>query len=125
MTSTLTQVYPIIWESDRASLIDQTRLPDEYTRIEITTYQQMAEAIKTMIVRGAPAIGIAAAYGLYLGAREIQTSDRQEFLNQLEPIAQVLRATRPTAVNCFGQLIKCCKRQPKPPAQLRRLKPPY
>ena len=61
MTSTLTQVYPIIWESDRASLIDQTRLPDEYTRIEITTYQQMAAAIKTMIVRGAPAIGIAAA----------------------------------------------------------------
>ena len=117
MTSTLTQVYPIIWESDglrpaegdRASLIDQTRLPDEYTRIEIATYQQMAEAIKTMIVRGAPAIGIAAAYGLYLGARDIQTSDRQEFLIELEEIAQVLRATRPTAVNLFWAIDQMLK----------------
>ena len=46
MTSNLTQVYPVIWESDRASLIDQTRLPYDYTRVEITTYQQMADAIK-------------------------------------------------------------------------------
>ncbi len=101
MTSNLTQVYPVIWESDRASLIDQTRLPDDYTRVEITTYQQMADAIKTMIVRGAPAIGIAAAFGLYLGARDLHTSDRNQFLTQLEEIAQVLRATRPTAVNLF------------------------
>lgn len=101
MTSNLTQVYPVIWESDRASLIDQTRLPYDYTRVEITTYQQMANAIKTMIVRGAPAIGIAAAFGLYLGARDIHTSDRNQFLTQLEEIAQVLRATRPTAVNLF------------------------
>lgn len=101
MTSNLTQVYPVIWESDRASLIDQTRLPYDYTRVEITTYQQMADAIKTMIVRGAPAIGIAAAFGFYLGARDIHTSDRNQFFTQLEEIAQVLRATRPTAVNLF------------------------
>ncbi|MBE9145354.1 S-methyl-5-thioribose-1-phosphate isomerase [Planktothrix mougeotii] len=109
MTSNLTQVDPIVWESDRASLIDQTRLPDEYTRIEVTTYQQMAEAIKTMIVRGAPAIGIAAAYGLYLGAKEIKTSDHQVFLTQLEEIAQVLRATRPTAVNLFWAIDQMLK----------------
>jgi methylthioribose-1-phosphate isomerase len=122
MTSTLTQVYPIIWESDRASLIDQTRLPDEYTRIEITTYQQMAAAIKTMIVRGAPAIGIAAAYGLYLGAREIQTSDRQEFLNQLEPIAQVLRATRPTAVNLFWAIDQMLQTATETPGTIEEIK---
>jgi methylthioribose-1-phosphate isomerase len=61
----------------------------------------MARAIKTMIVRGAPAIGVAAAYGMYLGAREIQTHDRDVFLTQLEDIAQMLRQTRPTAVNLF------------------------
>ena len=61
----------------------------------------MATAIKTMVVRGAPAIGIAAAYGMYLGARDIQTSDKQTFLTQLEAIAQTLRQTRPTAVNLF------------------------
>jgi methylthioribose-1-phosphate isomerase len=61
----------------------------------------MAVAIKTMIVRGAPAIGVAAAFGLCLGAQEIQTTDRAEFLTQLEAIAATLRATRPTAVNLF------------------------
>ncbi|MGL6139298.1 MAG: S-methyl-5-thioribose-1-phosphate isomerase, partial [Planktothrix sp.] len=122
MTSTLTQVYPIIWQSDRASLIDQTRLPDEYTRVEITTYQQMADAIKTMIVRGAPAIGIAAAYGLYLGAREIQTSDRQEFLNQLETIAQVLRATRPTAVNLFWAIDQMLQTATETPGTIEEIK---
>ena len=83
MTSSLTQVYPIIWQDNRVLLIDQTRLPKEYTRIEISRYEDMAHAIKTMIVRGAPAIGIAAAYGMYLGARDIQTVDIQEFLVQL------------------------------------------
>ena len=122
MTSTLTQVYPIIWESDRASLIDQTRLPDEYTRVEITTYQQMAAAIKTMIVRGAPAIGIAAAYGLYLGAREIQTSDRQEFFNQLETIAKILRATRPTAVNLFWAIDQMLQTATATPGTIEEIK---
>ncbi|MDY7021941.1 MAG: S-methyl-5-thioribose-1-phosphate isomerase, partial [Cyanobacteriota bacterium] len=82
-------------------LIDQTRLPKEYTRIEIRRYEDMAHAIKTMIVRGAPAIGVAAAYGMYLGAREIQTVDRQEFLTQLLTVAEALSRTRPTAVNLF------------------------
>ncbi|CAD5981717.1 Methylthioribose-1-phosphate isomerase [Planktothrix tepida] len=122
MTSNLTQVDPIIWESDRASLIDQTRLPDEYTRIEVTTYQQMAEAIKTMIVRGAPAIGIAAAYGLYLGAKEISTSDRQVFLTQLEEIAQVLCATRPTAVNLFWAIDQMLKTAIETPGTINDIK---
>ena len=99
--SNTNQVYPVIWQEDRVVLIDQTRLPAEYTVVEISRYEDMAEAIKTMIVRGAPAIGVAAAYGVYLGAREIKTEDRSEFLNQLEAIAAILRATRPTAVNLF------------------------
>jgi methylthioribose-1-phosphate isomerase len=69
----------------------------------------MARAIKTMIVRGAPAIGVAAAYGMYLGAREIQTQNRDQFLTQLERVAQVLRSTRPTAVNLFWAIARMLK----------------
>ncbi|MFM9160111.1 MAG: S-methyl-5-thioribose-1-phosphate isomerase, partial [Dolichospermum sp.] len=94
-------IYPVTWHHNSVSLIDQTRLPNEYTVVEIHRSQDMAEAITTMIVRGAPAIGVAAAYGMYLGAREIETSDRQEFLAKLEKVANLLRSTRPTAVNLF------------------------
>ncbi|MDD1414197.1 S-methyl-5-thioribose-1-phosphate isomerase [Dolichospermum sp. ST_con] len=102
-------VYPVIWKDNSVSLIDQTRLPNEYTVVEIHRSEDMAQAITTMIVRGAPAIGVAAAYGMYLGAREIETSDsevllqedRHEFLVKLEQVAKLLRSTRPTAVNLF------------------------
>jgi methylthioribose-1-phosphate isomerase len=94
-------IYPVRWQTDRVILIDQTKIPQEFGTVEIRTSQDMAMAIKTMIVRGAPAIGVAAAFGLCLGAQEIRTTDRAEFLTQLEAIAVTLRATRPTAVNLF------------------------
>jgi len=103
------QVYPVIWHEDRVLLIDQNRLPTEYVIVEISRCDDMARAIKTMIVRGAPAIGVAAAYGMYLGAREIKTEDRDAFLTQLEDIAQVLRQTRPTAVNLFWAIARMMK----------------
>ncbi len=106
MMSLNTQVYPVIWNEGSVLLIDQTRLPSEYTFVEISRYEDMAEAIKTMIVRGAPAIGVAAAYGMYLGAREIQTQDREQFLIQFEQVAQLLRSTRPTAVNLFWAIAR-------------------
>jgi methylthioribose-1-phosphate isomerase len=96
-----TPVYPVRWHNHRVLLIDQNRLPNEYTHVEISRVEDMARAISTMIVRGAPAIGVAAAYGMYLGAREITTTDREEFLTQLTEIGKTLRATRPTAVNLF------------------------
>lgn len=107
-------VYPVLWQNDRAVLIDQTRLPNEYDVVSIHDHEAMAKAIETMIVRGAPAIGVAAAYGMYLGAREIQTDDRAEFLAQLEQVAQRLQATRPTAVNLFWAIDQMMKvaRQP-------------
>lgn len=104
--SLITQVYPIIWHENRVLLIDQNRLPTEYGWVEISCCEDMARAIKTMIVRGAPAIGIAAAYGMYLGAREIETQDREAFLTRLEEIAQALRQTRPTAVNLFWAIAR-------------------
>ncbi len=104
-----TQVYPVIWYHDHVRLIDQTRLPNEYSVVEINRSDDMAVAIKTMIVRGAPAIGVAAAYGIYLGAREIKTSDRTLFLSNLEEVAQKLGATRPTAVNLFWAIERMMK----------------
>ncbi|MCT7996781.1 S-methyl-5-thioribose-1-phosphate isomerase [Laspinema olomoucense] len=99
-------VYPVVWKEDHVALIDQTRLPTEYAVVEIRRYDDMARAIQTMIVRGAPAIGVAAAYGMYLGAREIQTEERGEFLTQLETVAETLRQTRPTAVNLFWAIAR-------------------
>lgn len=101
MTLSSSALYPVVWQVDRVCLIDQTRLPSSYSIVEITSSTEMAEAIRTMIVRGAPAIGVAAAYGLYLGAKEAKTSDHKAFMNHLEEVATLLKNTRPTAVNLF------------------------
>ncbi len=102
-------LYPVIWQNDSVSLIDQTRLPNEYTFVQIHRSEDMARAIKTMIVRGAPAIGVAAAYGMYLGAREIETESQHEFLEGLEKVAELLGSTRPTAVNLFWAITRMKK----------------
>ena len=102
-------IYPILWQDDSALLIDQTLLPGEYRMVKIDRSDDMAHAIKTMMVRGAPAIGVAAAYGMYLGAREIQTANKDVFLQELEEIAQRLRQTRPTAVNLFWAIDRMLK----------------
>ncbi|MGB8686076.1 MAG: S-methyl-5-thioribose-1-phosphate isomerase [Microcoleus sp.] len=109
MTTQNTLVSPVTWLEDRVLLIDQNQLPQEYSVVEISRCDDMAEAIKTMIVRGAPAIGIAAAYGMYLGAREIETADRAEFLTKLEKVGDLLRSTRPTAVNLFWAISRMLK----------------
>lgn len=102
-------IYPILWQDDSVLLIDQTKIPAEYTLVKIDRIDDMANAIKTMMVRGAPAIGVAAAYGMYLGAREIQTDNKDAFLQQLEEFAQQLRQTRPTAVNLFWAIERMLK----------------
>lgn len=115
-------IYPIRWHEDKVWLIDQTRLPAAYEEIPITSCAEMAQAIQTMIVRGAPAIGVAAAYGMYLGAREIKTEQRDEFLTQLESVAQKLRQTRPTAVNLFwaiSHLLAAAKEIPGTVAEIK------
>ena len=106
---TANSIYPVIWQHDRVLLIDQTRLPGEFHHVQIANYHQMVEAIKTMIVRGAPAIGVAAAYGVYLGARDIYTEEVGEFLPLLENVAEELRHTRPTAVNLFWAIREMLK----------------
>ncbi len=116
-------LYPVVWRDDRVALIDQNRLPRELTQVEIRRSDDMAMAIKTMIVRGAPAIGVAAAYGMYLGAREIETRDRTAFLERLEAVSQMLRETRPTAVNLFWaiqRMLKVARTTPGSVEQVRQ-----
>jgi len=91
----------IEWLGNRLRILDQTRLPQETSFIDLTDYRDLALAIKQMKVRGAPAIGIAAAYGIALGAQSIRTSDKEEFFVRLEQIIQAFAETRPTAVNLF------------------------
>lgn len=93
-------IKPIEWTGDSVRLIDQTKLPYEYATVDINTYQEMAAAIKDMIVRGAPAIGISGAFGVALGARE--TKD----ILKLAEIGEHLKATRPTAVNLMWAVDK-------------------
>src|ERR1700686_1721546 len=80
-------------------MIDQTRLPHVTVMIACRTPEDVAHAIKTMQVRGAPAIGVAAAYRMALAARAHGSEDPQRFVDDLERVADVLSHTRPTAVN--------------------------
>lgn len=92
------------WVSGKVRLLDQTKLPNDKVYIELSDYREVADAIKEMRVRGAPAIGIAAAYGMALGAQDIEATSVDEFLNKLQSISDTLAATRPTAVNLFWAL---------------------
>jgi methylthioribose-1-phosphate isomerase len=92
-------VKAIEWVDGRVRLLDQTRLPHQEVYLELDDHHQMAAAIREMRVRGAPLIGIAAAYGMALAARHIETSNMDDFLARLRPIAEALAATRPTAIN--------------------------
>jgi len=92
---------PIEWLGNKVKLLDQTRLPWEEVYLELSDYQEVASAIKEMRIRGAPAIGVAGAYGIALGALKIEAASRDEFLLKLKDIMQTLAATRPTARNLF------------------------
>lgn len=91
----------IQWVDNVSRMVDQTVVPYEYKYVDIKTGQEMYDAIQTMIVRGAPAIGIAGAHGVALYAQEIakETNSREEFVENLIEKANYLSSSRPTAVN--------------------------
>jgi methylthioribose-1-phosphate isomerase len=107
---------PIAWTDDRAiRILDQTRLPEEERYLELRTIDQLADAIRTLRVRGAPLIGIAAAMGLAMeagkeGSREAAISGRQEGLKAVRRAGGLLSATRPTAVNLQWALDRMMRR---------------
>lgn len=87
------------WRDDKVRMIDQRILPTEFRWVEYDDYHEVAEAIRTMVIRGAPAIGAAAGFGMALAARQSQAQDKESLLADLHAAADVLRAARPTAVN--------------------------
>ena len=89
------------WTSEGVRFLDQTRLPLEETYVLAKTYQDVADVITTMVVRGAPAIGVSAAMGVALGARHSTATTLPALLAEVRVIGKVLAATRPTAVNLF------------------------
>jgi methylthioribose-1-phosphate isomerase len=91
----------LAWTPEGVRFIDQTRLPLEESYVLATTYEQVADVIVTMVVRGAPAIGVSAAYGVALGALRTKAVTAQEFAPEFERICARLAGTRPTAVNLF------------------------
>src|ERR1700753_2465808 len=89
----------IDWTGQSARLLDQNRLPTETVYVDITDEKQMWDAITRLVVRGAPAIGVAAAFGVYLGVRHCP--DWKGFRPRLEEVCKFLATSRPTAVNLF------------------------
>jgi len=93
--------YTLRWDGEAVSFIDQRLLPNKEVYISCTSYQEVATVIETMVVRGAPAIGIAAAYGIALGLLKSKIENFDEFKEQFDRIANAMARTRPTAVNLF------------------------
>src|SRR6201998_1295135 len=91
----------LAWTPEGVRFIDQTKLPLEESYVLATTYEQVADVIVTMVVRGAPAIGVSAAYGIVLGAMKSTAATAREFAPEFEKICDRLAGTRPTAVNLF------------------------
>lgn len=91
----------VFWEYDQAKLkmIDQRQLPWQFELAEFEAYEAVAQAITDMVVRGAPAIGGAAGFGMVLAANQSKATNRLDFLRDLEQAAETLNAARPTAVN--------------------------
>jgi len=94
----------IEWKDGKVFLIDQRKLPLKYEIINCSTYQEVAEAIKKMKIRGAPAIGVAAAFGMALAAYSSEAGTYREFIQDMKKAKNCLLLTRPTAVNLFWAL---------------------
>lgn len=91
----------VLWDHGKVRMIDQTALPQRLVYKEFTTWEGVADAIRRMVIRGAPAIGVAAAMGVALAAHQSKAKDDEELLKDIHHAAAGLRATRPTAVNLF------------------------
>lgn len=98
------------WHEGKVRIIDQRLLPAEFRRVEYTDYREVAQAIRTMAVRGAPAIGAAAAFGMALAAQEAAGQDRERMLSALHTAAETLCAARPTAVNLAWAVARVLRR---------------
>lgn len=100
----------VVWSENRLIILDQTELPGQEVYLELKSEHEVWDAIKKLKVRGAPAIGIAGAYGLCLGMSTIEENKPEPFLRRVEEIAEYLNSSRPTAVNLSWALKKIVDR---------------
>src|SRR6266566_9425802 len=94
-------VQTLEWTDSGVRFIDQTKLPTEEAYVTCKTYEQVADAIRNMVVRGAPAIGVAAAMGIALGVKNSSAESVGQLKTEFDEICDVIGKTRPTAVNLF------------------------
>lgn len=94
-------IQTVEWTEEGVRFIDQTKLPTEETYVNCTTHEQVADVIRTMVVRGAPAIGVSAAMGIALGMKNSSAANAMELKQDLDAVCDVIGRTRPTAVNLF------------------------
>ena len=87
------------WKDNAVVMIDQTKLPNELVYVKLTDYREVADAIRNLVVRGAPAIGVSGAFGLALAALQSKAKTKEDLLSDLEKARKVLHETRPTAIN--------------------------
>ena len=98
------------WHNGKVRMIDQRLLPAQVRLVEYEDYREVAQAIRTMVVRGAPAIGAAAGFGMALAARQSMAQNRDGLLADLRAAADVLCATRPTAINLSWAVVRLLRR---------------
>jgi len=106
----MSELKTVEWVNDRVKMIDQTKLPNRFEYVTLKNYRQVARAIRDMTVRGAPAIGVAAAMGLGLAANSARGKPRGQVLRELEVAAEALRKSRPTARNLFWAIDRVLRR---------------
>jgi methylthioribose-1-phosphate isomerase len=94
----------VAWKNDSVEFIDQTKLPNKLVYVRCKNYREVADVIRKLVVRGAPAIGVSAAFGLALAAQQSNAKTLTELMTDLDNAFKVLHATRPTAVNLFWAL---------------------
>ena len=87
------------WKDNRVRMIDQTKLPNEFVYVEYNDFNQVADAIRNLVVRGAPAIGVSGAFGLALASMQSNAETKDDLLVYLKEAHEILLETRPTAVN--------------------------
>lgn len=113
----MTEIRPILWTGSSIELLDQTLLPHEHSIVKIFDYRTAASAITDMRVRGAPAIGVTAAYAMVLAAAELQSRERDHFIGALREAGAHVAAARPTAVNlgwAVRRMLRVADAEPDP-----------
>ena len=112
LTKTTSLLRTVEWKDNKVVMIDQTKLPNKLVFVEYDDYNQVADAIKTLVVRGAPAIGVSGAFGLALAVLQSKTTTKDELISDLENARKILFETRPTAINLawgLEQIMKIAK----------------